>query len=280
MKNEQPRLRFSGEAGNSYDDIECWFGKLAVIPPSDPYHDQLREQIIHLCLPLADHIARRYYGRGEDHEDLLQVARIGLLLAIDRFQVDRGTPFLSFAIPTIMGEVRRHFRDRAWAARVPRPIKELSNQLGPATETLAQKLQRTPNASELTAELNADRAELAQAQLAVNAYRCDSLESYWKPDDEDDGNHTGHDFGAEDPMYELTENAMSVRPLLHALPERERNILIWRFGYSLTQHEIAERVGVSQMQVSRLLSQTLRRLREQALAQPPAADICTGAAAA
>ncbi|MBF6209771.1 SigB/SigF/SigG family RNA polymerase sigma factor [Nocardia puris] len=253
---------------DSYDDIEPWLAKLAALEHDDPARATLREDIVRRCLPLADHIARRFTGRGEHYDDLHQIASVGLVLAVDRFDPDRGCSFLAFAIPTIMGEVRRHFRDHTWAVRVPRRVKELQLTIGPTVEALSQRLGRTPSAYEIAIELDVDFAEVTQALLAGNAYRTNSLDTV--PQDDDAGASTPASrvmaaLGTEDAHYELTEDALAVLPLLDELPERERHILYARFFRNRTQSQIAEELGVSQMQISRILSRTLTALRDRAL---------------
>ncbi|MEV5646686.1 SigB/SigF/SigG family RNA polymerase sigma factor [Nocardia sp. NPDC052254] len=265
---DSPRAR---HGPNSYDNIEPWFDKLAGFDPDDPERDATRSEIVRLCLPLADHIARRFIGRGENYDDLHQVARLGLVLAVDRYDVGRGTSFLSFAVPTMMGEVRRHFRDVTWATRVPRRLKELRTRLVPATDRLAQRLGRMPTARELSTELDTDVVEVSQAIAAGNAYRSDSLDEMITAD-ENETSPVNASIGAEEPCYELTENAMAVRPLIAQLPRQERRILIMRFFESCTQTQIARTLNISQMQVSRILSRTLRRLHDQALGEEPAAE--------
>lgn len=255
--------------GDSYDNIEPWFEKLAALDPADPHRRELREQIVHLCLPLADHIARRFAGRGETFDDLLQIARLGLLQAVDRFDPARGASFLSFAVPTIMGEIRRHFRDHTWAVRVPRSAKELHLRIGPATEVLSQRLGRVPTAREIAAELDVELTEVTRALVAGNGHTSNSLDAAVQDsDDESRSPAVLTRLGSEEPCYELLEDAMAVRPLIEELPQRERQVLVWRFFGGMTQSQIAERLGVSQMQVSRILSRTLKTLREQALAEP------------
>ncbi|WP_067903402.1 SigB/SigF/SigG family RNA polymerase sigma factor [Nocardia vaccinii] len=252
---------------NSYDDIDAWFEKLAGCATDDQHREELRTEIIRLCLPLAEHIALRYTGRGESYEDLYQVAQLGLVLAVDRFDVARGTSFLSFAVPTIMGEVRRYFRDSTWATRVPRRLKDLQSLVGPATERLAQDLERMPNARELATELSADLVDVSQALVAGNAYRSSSLDEV-VIDDDSDHNPEGARLGVEERCYELTEDAMAVRPFIADLPRRERRILVMRFFEYKTQTQIARTLNISQMQVSRILTRTLRQLREQAFPDP------------
>ncbi|MBF6291620.1 RNA polymerase sigma factor SigF [Nocardia farcinica] len=267
----RPTARRPGQAEDSYDNIEPWFAELAALDEHDPCRRALREHIIGLCLPLADHIARRFSGRGEAFDDLHQTARLGLVQAVDRFDVRRGSSFLAFAVPTIMGEVRRHFRDHTWALRVPRRAKELQAMIGPATEKLSQRHGRMPTAREIAAELDVELVEVTRALVAANAYSTNTLHAVGRDDDGNVGLSIGDSLGTEEPCYRLMEDAMAVRPLIAALPERERQVLIWRFYDSLTQSQIAERLGVSQMQVSRILNRTLTRLREEALAEPTAA---------
>ncbi|MEV0079889.1 RNA polymerase sigma factor SigF [Nocardia neocaledoniensis] len=254
--------------GDSYDNIEPWFEKLRLTSPDDENYDELRAQVISLCLPLADHIARKFTGRGEQFDDLEQTARVGLVLAVDRYDVTRGSSFLSFAIPTIMGEVRRHFRDRTWAVHVPRRLKEIQLRIGPATEELSQRLGRIPNARELAEELDVDLTEVTRTLVAGNGYQTNSIDGITDDDRDNATPALTETLGVEEPCYQLTEDAIAVRPLIAALPEEEREVLIMRFYENMTQSEIAARLGVSQMQVSRILARTLTSLREQALAEP------------
>ncbi|MGW4244149.1 RNA polymerase sigma factor SigF [Nocardia sp. NPDC004722] len=252
--------------GDSYDDIEPLLKELATaIERGDPRRDDLRAEAIDRCLPLAEHIARKFAGRGEPYEDLLQVAGLGLVVAIDRFDVSRGSRFLSFAVPTIMGEVRRYFRDNTWAVRVPRRIKEIQLRLAATIETLAQRLGRMPNAGEIAAELGVDRAEITQAMLAANAYQSSSLEASMPAGGENAPLPLMDALGAEEPNYELVEQYLAVRPHIEKLPERERQVLVLRFFENRTQAQIADRLGVSQMHVSRILNRTLTGLRTAAL---------------
>ncbi|WP_327145882.1 RNA polymerase sigma factor SigF [Nocardia sp. NBC_01327] len=251
---------------NGYDNIEPALQELArAIETQDPQRDVLRNKVIERCLPLADHIARRFSGRGESFEDLQQTARIGLLHAIDRFDVSYGAPFLSFAIPTIMGEVRRHFRDYTWAVRVPRRTKEIQLRIGGTIEILAQRLGRLPKAREIADELGVDLLEITQALIAANAYQASSLDAVAGDDGESSPLPLRETLGAAEPDYELIEQAMTLRPQLDQLPERERRVLIMRFFECQTQKQIADHLGVSQMQISRILSKTLAQLREGAL---------------
>ena len=240
------------------------FRELARLEPDSPDFRKQRDRIVGRCLPLADHIARRFDGRGEAHDDLVQVARVGLVNAVIRYDVETGSDFVSFAVPTIMGEVRRHFRDSSWSVKVPRRLKELHLRLGAATSELSQRLGRAPTASELAAELEMDRDEVLEGLIAGSSYNTLSIDSGSGSGGGDEGAPAIMDtLGDVDLRLDQIENRESLRPLLAALPERERTVLLLRFFESLTQTQIAERVGISQMHVSRLLAKSLARLRDQ-----------------
>jgi len=246
---------------SEYADVPAMFTELAGFDPGSAEFRRRREQIIQRCLPLADHIARRFQGRGETSDDLLQVARLGLVNAVERYDVEAGSEFVAFAVPTIMGEVRRHFRDNSWSVKVPRRLKELHLQLGAATAELSQRLGRAPTATELAAELDMDRDEVVQGMVAGSSYNTLSIDS--GGGSEEDAPAIVDSLGEPDLNLEQIENREALRPLIAALPERERTVLMLRFFGSLTQTQIAERVGISQMHVSRLLARSLARLREQ-----------------
>ncbi|WP_327139005.1 SigB/SigF/SigG family RNA polymerase sigma factor [Nocardia sp. NBC_01327] len=253
-----PRVRADSD---SYDNIEPWLATLASMDPSDPARERLRQDILTTCLPLGEHIARRYTGRGVDYEDLVQVAAMGVVLAVDRFDPGYGAPFLGFAIPTIMGEVKRYFRDSTWAVRVPRSLKELQQRLITAIPQLAQDLGHEPTARELAAHLQVDLLEITQALIAANSYHADSLDTSDRTDDDGVAFSPLESLATTDPGYCLIEDSISVGPLLAALPDTERAILIMRFGQDKSQAEIAQILGVSQMQVSRILARLLSGLR-------------------
>lgn len=246
---------------SEYADVPDMFRDLGGIESGSPQWYRQRDKIIERCLPLADHIARRFHGRGEAQDDLIQVARVGLVNAVNRYDVDTGSDFVSFAVPTIMGEVRRHFRDNSWSVKVPRRLKELHLRLGAATAELSQKLGRAPTASELAAELEMDRQDVVEGLVAGSSYNTLSIDS---------GGGGANDapaildtLGDTDLNLDQIENREALRPLLEALPDRERTVLLLRFFESLTQTQIAERVGISQMHVSRLLARSLARLRDE-----------------
>ncbi len=247
---------------NEYADVPDMFRELATIEADSSDFQRHRDEIVQRCLPLADHIARRFEGRGEPRDDLVQVARVGLVNAVVRFNVETGSDFVSFAVPTIMGEVRRHFRDNSWSVKVPRRLKELHLRLGTATAELSQRLGRAPTASELAEELGMDREEVVEGLVAGSSYNTLSIDSA-SGSDEDDARAIADTLGDVDASLDRIEDQEALRPLLEALPERERMVLILRFFESMTQTQIAERVGISQMHVSRLLAKSLARLRDQ-----------------
>jgi RNA polymerase sigma-B factor len=254
----------SASRPNEYADVPDMFRELAVLDANSSEFQRHRDKIVERCLPLADHIARRFEGRGEHRDDLVQVARVGLVNAVARFDVDTGSDFVSFAVPTIMGEVRRHFRDNSWSVKVPRRLKELHLRLGAATADLSQRLGRAPTASELAGELEMDRTEVIEGLVAGSSYNTLSIDSGGSSGSGDDEARAIADtLGDVDTGLERIENREALRPLLDGLPERERTVLVLRFFESMTQTQIAERVGISQMHVSRLLAKSLARLRDE-----------------
>ncbi|OBH07986.1 MULTISPECIES: RNA polymerase sigma factor SigF [unclassified Mycobacterium] len=247
---------------NEYADVPDMFRELAGVAPDSMEFQRQRDKIVERCLPLADHIARRFEGRGEPRDDLVQVARVGLVNAVVRFDVETGSDFVSFAVPTIMGEVRRHFRDNSWSVKVPRRLKELHLRLGTATADLSQRLGRAPTATELASELGMERDEVVEGLVAGSSYNTLSIDTGGGSDD-DDARAIADTLGDVDVGLDRIEDREALRPLLEALPERERMVLVLRFFESMTQTQIAERVGISQMHVSRLLAKSLARLRDQ-----------------
>jgi RNA polymerase sigma-B factor len=229
-----------------------------------------REAIIEGCLPIADHIARRFSNRGEPFDDLVQVARVGLVNAVNRFDVDNGAEFLSFAVPTMMGEVRRHFRDCGWALKVPRGLKDLHKQLVQSQDELSHRLNRAPTASEIAEHLGIDRELVVEGMIAGSNYSTRSTDSLSGPDDERQS--FGETFGELDPNLDTVLDVETVRPLIAALPDRQRTVLTLRFFENQTQTQIAERIGCSQMHVSRLLGKALGTLRNQVRAPELAAS--------
>ncbi|MCA4995291.1 SigB/SigF/SigG family RNA polymerase sigma factor [Tsukamurella tyrosinosolvens] len=217
-----------------------------------------RDDVINRCLPLAENLARRFAGRGEPHDDLVQVARVGLVNAVDRFDPDKGADFLSFAVPTMLGGLRRHFRDTGWATRVPRRMQELHLRMNSAIAETAQELGRTPTYRELAERLEVSVDDVREAARAGNGYRARSID---QPVGDDERSTPVDRIGETDPGFELVEEFASLRPAVERLDERERTVLALRFYRSMTQTEIAAELGISQMHVSRILSRALGRLR-------------------
>ncbi len=221
----------------------------------------LREQLVAAHLGLAEYLARRFANRGEALDDLVQVASLGLIKAVDRFDPERGVEFSTYATHTIVGELKRHFRDKGWAIRAPRRMQELYLRLGKVVATLGQELGRSPTISELAAEVQVSEEEVLEALEAGQAYRSTSLDA---PTGNDEGETLATRLGEEDPSLEDAESRATLSPLLAQLPPRERLILHMRFFEGLTQSEIATRLGISQMHVSRLLARSVAQLRSAA----------------
>ncbi len=220
---------------------------------------RLRNQLVELHMGLAAHIARRL-SRGSNDQDIRQVAMVGLVKAVDRFDPERGTPFAAFAGRTIEGEIKRHFRDRTWSVRVPRSAKELHLAVRRATDELQQSLRRSPTVDELAAHLDVDRDEVITGLAAGASYSTTSLDSSTATDDSIATDHRSA-LAVTDAGFEQSEHRDMVAELLQRLPERERMIVSMRFFEELSQTEIAERVGISQMHVSRLLRASFEKMR-------------------
>ncbi len=248
---------------DSYDDVVAMFEELRQMPAESHEYARQRERIVARCLPLADHVASHFARRGEGLDDLTQVARLGLMNAINRFDPSKGPSFIGFAVPTMMGEVRRYFRDYSWGMRVPRRLRELHVQITRSTGELAQQLGRAPTAGELSDVLGVPREEIIECLVAGDAYRLESLDAPLGADGSGKPRLVADAVGGIDPQIEHITNREAVRLLVAALPPRERQVLRMRFFESMTQSQIAERIGVSQMQVSRILANTLRCLRDQ-----------------
>jgi RNA polymerase sigma-B factor len=220
-----------------------------------------REELVLRFIPLARQLASRYRGAGEPQEDLVQVACLGLLKAVDRYEPGRGSGFTKYAVPTMLGELKRHFRDKGWAVHVPRATQELVLKVSDAMSELPSKLGRSPTPRDVALAIGEPVEVVLEAMEAATAYDATSLDAPRASSDGDDGGWTLAESVAEDdPGYELVEIGETLRGTLRALPDRERLILKLRFEHDLTQAEIAERVGVSQMHVSRLLRRSLDRL--------------------
>jgi RNA polymerase sigma-B factor len=225
-------------------------------------HDaSLRDALVAAHLGLAEYLARRFANRGEPLDDLVQVASLGLIKAVDRFDPERGVEFSTYATHTIVGELKRHFRDKGWAIRAPRRMQELYLQLGKVVGTLSQELGHSPTIAELAAEVEVSEEEVLEALEAGQAYRSASLDA---PVGNEEGETLGAHLGEEDVSLADVESRATLSPLLAQLPPRERLILHLRFFEGLTQSEIATRLNISQMHVSRLLARSVSELRSAA----------------
>jgi RNA polymerase sigma-B factor len=235
------------------------FGVFCDLTATEAARLAARDGLVALHLPLVEHCARRFRNRGEPFEDLVQVGTIGLIKSIDRFDLDRGVEFSTYATPTIIGEIKRYFRDKGWAIRVPRRLQELRMQIGSTTADLNQTLGRSPTVRELAEAIGCSVEEIIEGIESSNAYSTLSLDA--TEDSDDNGASMLEMMGLDDEELEHIEIRESIKPLLEALPAREKRILLLRFFKNMTQSEIAEEIGVSQMHVSRLLSRTLEQLR-------------------
>jgi RNA polymerase sigma-B factor len=233
---------------------------MAAKPVGDPGRRALRDRVIEEWLPLARHLAVRYAGRGEPTDDLVQTATVGLIKAVDRFDPSRGVDFTGFAIPTILGEIKRHFRDRGWSVRVPRRVQELHLAINEATNGLSNTLGRSPTVADLAAHLEVSEDDVLEGLEGSRAYSATSLSALVGPEG---ATELGDTLGGQDHDMELAELRIALGPALASLDVREQRILSLRFYGNLTQSEIADQVGISQMHVSRLITRALARLRRQ-----------------
>ena len=233
--------------------------RMAALPADDPERARLRDEVIEDHMPYARHIAQRYGGRGASGEDFEQVAYLGLVKAVDNFDPEHGTGFLGYATPMIIGEIKRYFRDATWGVHVPRRMQELSGALRKATDTLTHDLGREPTIAELAKHLGAEPEEIVEAIDAAGAYTTASLDH---PVNTDEQGASLLDFmGEEDARFEAVIDRQVLTDLLTRLGERDKRILLMRYFRGMTQAEIGEELGVSQMQISRLLSRILKELR-------------------
>ncbi|SEC04538.1 RNA polymerase sigma-B factor [Streptomyces sp. 2231.1] len=239
-----------------------FFDRLAVLEEGTPEYSDARNTLIEMNMSLVRYAAGRFRSRGaEEMEDIVQVGMVGLIKAIDRFELTREVEFTSFAIPYIVGEIKRFFRDTTWAVHVPRRLQEARVQLARAGEELRSRLGRMPTDKELAELMSLSEDEVREARLASNGYNSTSLDAALSSSE--DGETALADFiGTDDPALELVEDFHALAPMIAALDERDRRIIHMRFVDELTQAQIGEHLGVSQMHVSRLLSRCLARLRE------------------
>jgi RNA polymerase sigma-B factor len=236
------------------------FARLESLEEGTPEYSYVRNTLVELNLALVKFAASRFRSRSEPMEDIIQVGTIGLIKAIDRFELSRGVEFPTFAMPTIVGEIKRFFRDTSWSVRVPRRLQELRLDLAKAGDELAQKLDRAPTVGELAERLGLSKDEVVEGMAASNAYTASSLDA--QPEEDDSEGALADRIGYEDHGIEGIEYVESLKPLIAELPSRDRHILSLRFVAGMTQSEIGDELGISQMHVSRLLSRTLVRLRK------------------
>ncbi|MDJ0386209.1 SigB/SigF/SigG family RNA polymerase sigma factor [Streptomyces sp. G-G2] len=244
------------------------FRRLRELEEGTPAYSYVRNTLVELNLSLVKYAAGRFRHSSEPREDIVQVGTVGLIKAINRFDPDRGVEFMTFALPTVLGEIKRYFRDATWAVRVPRRLQELRIDLAKEGDALEQELGRPPTTAELAEGLDITEEEVREGRLAANGFTTRSLDLPAAGEDDGPGRQTRH-LGAEEPAFETVESLESLKPLIARLPERERTILSLRFGAELTQSEIGARLGLSQMHVSRLLSRVLNGLREGLLTDGP-----------
>lgn len=266
---ELPRVDEAGQVApkDARELSKLFFERLRDLPEGSPEYRYARDTLIEMNLSLVHYVAGRFRNRGNGHmEDIVQVGTVGLIKAIDRYDVDRGSEFVSFAVPCVLGEIKRYFRDTSWAVHVPRRLQELRSQLAGAQERLSSALGREPTVKELAADLGVTEEQALEGMMAANGYAAGSLDAPHGPGDEGETYRGGRSLadvmGDADPAIEAFEHLHALAPLLADLAERERRIIEMRFGQEMTQAEIGAVLGISQMHVSRLLSRTLARLRE------------------
>lgn len=236
------------------------FARLQTAPMDSPQRQRIRDDLVELHLPLVEYLARRFTGRNEPLGDLVQVGVIGLIKSIDRFDTSRGLEFSTYATPTILGEIKRHFRDAGWLVRVPRRLQELQTAMSTARSELSHELGRAPTVPELAHRLGIAEDEVVDVLESARAYAGVPLDSMTMGRT---GQPVHETLGDVDARLEHVESREALRPMIESLPERERQILVLRFFASKTQAEIATIVGLSQMQVSRLVARSLAKLRDQ-----------------
>ena len=261
MSDRSPSRRTPSASRQATRDLSlALFVELGEPGTTDARRGECRDELVRLHLPLVDHCARRFMNRGEPLDDLVQVGTIGLIKSVDRFDTDRGVEFSTYATPTIIGEIKRYFRDKGWAIRVPRRLQELRMSISSVTGDMAQELGRSPTPREIAEKLGVSVEEVMEGIESANAYSTLSLDA--GDNGEDGAGSTMLDqLGMDDAALAHVEIRESIKPLIEQLPPREKRILLLRFFRGMTQSQIAEEIGVSQMHVSRLLTRTLEQLR-------------------
>ncbi|MFE9410548.1 SigB/SigF/SigG family RNA polymerase sigma factor [Streptomyces sp. NPDC006704] len=238
-----------------------FFERLAQVQEGTPEYQYARNTLIEMNMSLVRFAARRFRQFADEMEDVTQVGMIGLIKAIDRFELSRETEFTTFAVPYIVGEMKRFFRDTTWAVHVPRRLQERRSELIRAREELESRLDRSPTVKELAALMGIGEDEVVEAQIAANGYNSSSLDAALTSEAQEGEAALADFIGAEDPAMELVDDVSTLAPLLTELTDRERLLIRLRFGAELTQSQIGEELGISQMQVSRLLTRTVAKLR-------------------
>jgi RNA polymerase sigma-B factor len=249
--------RSSGLVDRRREHAQRMFEQLSGLQPGTAEHQELRARLVEMHLPLVRYFARRYTGRSEPFDDLVQAGSLGLVKAVDRFDPHRGAAFSTFAAPTILGEIRRHFRDRTWAVHVHRSLQVLSGEVDTCRRDMCQQLGRMPSVAELAERMQLSPERIRESLQCSAAYRATSLATVVG------GGTLGDYLGAEDPGYDMVDTHDALGSALAQLPERDRRILQLRFYGNLSQAQIATHIGLSQMHVSRLLNRTLSRLRQE-----------------
>lgn len=253
-------LEIDAHVDAASESDELW-SLMQSLPATHPARAEARNSLVAMHLPLVNYLSRRYANRGEPIEDLTQVGAVGLLKAIDRFEPERGLAFSTFATPTILGEIKRHFRDRAWMVRPPRSLQELRVHIARAREELSQQLDRSPTTAELAQFMDVGEDEVIEGIAAASGYSAVSIDAPTDDGTSSVGSMIEQRLGGLDEGMELVERRQCVAPLLDELPERDRQIIFLRFFREMTQMEIADELGISQMHVSRLLTQILAKLQ-------------------
>ncbi|MFJ3163785.1 RNA polymerase sigma factor SigF [Streptomyces kanasensis] len=246
---------------------KLFFARLAVLEEGTAEHQYVRNTLIELNLSLVKYAATRFRSRSDQMEDIVQVGTIGLIKAIDRFELTRQVEFASFAMPCVIGEIKRFFRDTSWSVHVPRRLQEMRIDLARATDELFQRLDRSPTAGELAAHLGIDEDQVVEGLVAANGYSAASLDMPLDDSGEPASATLADLLGEEDRAMRLTEDLHALKPMVEELDDRDRAILHMRFVEEMTQAQIGERLGVSQMHVSRLLARMTTRMRERMLSE-------------
>jgi RNA polymerase sigma-B factor len=268
-----PLLTTARPGSDDSDDLargQALLAEWSDLTEGDRRRATLRGRVIEAFLPLADRLARRY-ARGPEHDDLLQVARVGLIKAVDGFDPARGA-FIAYAVPTIQGELKRYFRDRCWDIRAPRRLQELRAAVRAAQQVLEQRLAHSPTVAEVATEVGTTTDQVLEALDCDRVYTVGSLNAPTR--DGESRCEIGDLLGGFDPALEATAERMSLGPALARLPDREQRVIVWRFFDHLTQSQIASRLGISQMHVSRLITRTLEGLRAWLEGERPEVEVC------